>query len=242
MTKHLTITVETDYFLGYFQTWHLRNCICFCHWLQILLLSWAPSTELVSITKTVFRKIQLDRICHRSLEIQRYNDTLITLWRVTSEAHCCNVPIMGTTTSPWTDFSRRARRRTHPAFLISSLFFLDWEMDQSALAPAWATWTSCLSSGERSFFGVIRAWLFTSRRSTWHVSRWFSTSVWHGFLLLIMEMWIFHAESSGHCNIQILYKLSVFYLNCTLLQGKNKVRAKCYLVNNILSQTVKAKE
>jgi len=25
MTIHITITTETDHFLGYFQTWHLRN-------------------------------------------------------------------------------------------------------------------------------------------------------------------------------------------------------------------------
>ena len=183
-----------------------------------LLLVINTSTELGPLGKTclntgtVIRKIKLDLICRRSLEMKRYNDTLITLWQVTSEAHCCNVPIMGTTTSPWTDFSRRARRRTHPAFLISSLFFLDWEMDQSALAPAWATWTSCLSSGERSFIGVMRAWLFTSRRSTWRISRWFSTSVWHGVLLLIM------VKVNNSCRvfwtlqhiqiINILYELS----------------------------------
>ncbi|KDR12236.1 hypothetical protein L798_13844 [Zootermopsis nevadensis] len=94
---------------------------------------------------------------------------ILTTWRqITSEAHCCSVPITGTTTSPWTDFRRRARRWTHPAFLMVSLFFLDCEIDQRALAPARAVRTSSSSCGVSWLNGVVRAWLLTSSRSTWN--------------------------------------------------------------------------
>ncbi|PSN34413.1 hypothetical protein C0J52_20637 [Blattella germanica] len=64
------------------------------------------------------------------------------------------------------DLSNRAMSLTQPAFLIASLFLLDWEIDQRALAPALATNTSSLSSGDRSSNGVTRTSLLTSNKST----------------------------------------------------------------------------
>ncbi|KAJ8873941.1 hypothetical protein PR048_024779 [Dryococelus australis] len=91
--------------------------------------------------------------------------------RVTSEAHCCIVAMMGTTTSRCTDLMSEASSRMTPERFMASLLRADCDSDQSALAPALATSTCGRSSGGSSSMGVASAARRTSSRSTCRTQR-----------------------------------------------------------------------